>query len=157
MMSTCLSLLVPTFSSSSSSSFTTRKCWTGFILFLLTLIACFSQSVAAQSAAAASGSPYALQTPRQVFDGSANLIEHYNPNQKLRLTLALQPPHVAEEEQFLRELQTKGSPDYHRFLTPAEWTARFDPSQQDEQAVVDWAQSQGLTVTHRFPNRRLVA
>jgi hypothetical protein len=49
------------------------------------------------------------------------------------------------EEQFLRELQTQGSPQYHKFLTADEWNARFAPSAQDEQAVVDWAQSQGLT------------
>ena len=30
------------------------------------------------------------------------------------------------------------------------------PSVQDEQAVLDWLTSQGLTITHRFPNRLLV-
>ena len=33
---------------------------------------------------------------------------------------------------------------------------RFSPSAADEQAVLDWAKSQGLTVTQRFPNRMLV-
>ena len=151
MTSNCLSTRART-----SSSFITRNYLQGLILLVLALVACFPQVAAAQSAASASGSGYPLQTPRQVFDGTATVVAHYSSTQKLRLTLALQPPHMAEEEQFLRDLQTKGSPEYHHFLSPAEWTARFDPSEQDEKAVVDWAQAQGLSVTHRFPNRLLV-
>lgn len=104
------------------------------------------------------GNPNATgaQTPKQVLDGTATLVGPFNPNQMLRLALGLQPPHLAEEEQFLRDLQTKGSPLFHQFLTPEEWNARFAPSVRDEQAVVDWAQAQGLTVTKRYPNRLLV-
>jgi subtilase family serine protease len=68
----------------------------------------------------------------------------------------LVPPRLAEEEEFLQELMTPGSPQFHKFLTPDQWNARFAPSLADEQAVVDWANSQGLTVTHRFPNRLIV-
>jgi kumamolisin len=96
------------------------------------------------------------QTPPQVLEGTARLVEHYSPNQLLGLVFAIQPPHMAEEEQFLKELQTKGSPNFHHFLTSEEWDSRFAPSVADEQAVVDWAQSQGFTVTHRFRNRLLV-
>jgi kumamolisin len=84
------------------------------------------------------------------------VVGHYHPAQLLRLTLGLRHPHLEEERRFLEELQTKGSPEFHHFLTAEEWTRRFGPSEQDEQAVVDWAKSQGLTVTHRFPNRLLV-
>jgi hypothetical protein len=99
---------------------------------------------------------FAGRTPREVLDGSAVRVSHYNPEQKLRLVLAVQPPHMAEEEQFLKELQTKGSPNFHKFLTADEWNARFAPPAEDEQAVVDWAISQGFTVTNRFANRLLV-
>ncbi len=94
--------------------------------------------------------------PQQVENGSATLIAHYNPNQMLRLTLAIQPPHMAEEEKFLRELTDRSSPTFHQFLTAEEWNARFGPTPETEQAVVDWAVSQGLTVTHRFNHRLLV-
>src|SRR5882762_41684 len=107
MKSNCLSILART---SSTQNYLKRS-----ILFLLALVAGIPQISAAQSAAATSGSHDSLQTPHQVFDGAANLVGHYSATQKLRLTLALQPPHMAEEEQFLRDLQTKGSPDYHRF------------------------------------------
>ncbi|HEX4005347.1 MAG TPA: protease pro-enzyme activation domain-containing protein [Acidobacteriaceae bacterium] len=133
--------------------------------FLLALTACIATApvVRAQTATpgqitlpAASTRPLNVQTPSQVLEGTALQVSHYNPEQKLRLALAIQPPHMAEEEQFIRDLTTKGSPGFHQFLTQDEWNARFGPSVEDEQAVVDWAESQGLTVTHRYPNRLLV-
>jgi hypothetical protein len=95
-------------------------------------------------------------TAPQVLDGRAIRVNHYDPARKLRLVLAVQPPHMAEEEQFLSELQDRTSPNFHHYLSPEEWNARFAPSVEDEQKVVDWAQAQGLTVTHRFENRLLV-
>ena len=95
-------------------------------------------------------------TVSEVLDGTAIRVSHYNPEQKLRLALAIQAPHMAEEEEFIKELTTKGSPNFHKFLTQDEWNARFGPSVEDEQSVVNWAQSQGLTVTHRYANRLLV-
>ena len=56
------------------------------------------------------------QTPQAVIDGAARLVGRYGSNQKLRLVFGLQPPHLDEEEQFLRDLHTKGSPQFHRFL-----------------------------------------
>jgi pro-kumamolisin-like protein/ASPM-SPD-2-Hydin domain-containing protein/centrosomal CEP192-like protein len=103
--------------------------------------------------ASTSFKPY---TPGAVKSGDAVMTAHYNPSQMLRLTLGLQPPHVAEEQEFLQQLQIKGKGGFHKFLSAEEWTKRFDPSVEDEQAVVDWATAQGLTITHRFPNRLIV-
>lgn len=74
----------------------------------------------------------------------------------LRLTFGLFTPYPAEEEQFLQELMTPGSPQFNNFLTPDQWTARFGPAVADEQAVVDWATSHGLTITQGYPNRLTV-
>ena len=63
---------------------------------------------------------------------------------------------MAAEQQFLRELQNKHSPLFHRFLTQAAWTARFGPSAAAQNAVVSWARGAGLTVTHLYPNRLVV-
>jgi subtilase family serine protease len=96
------------------------------------------------------------QTPPSVLAGTAKLVEHYNPNQKLRLAFALKPQHLDEERQLAAELHDKKSAKFHKFLTAEQWKTRFAPSAQDEQAVADWARSQGLTITHRYPNRLLV-
>lgn len=53
-------------------------------------------------------------------------------------------------------MQNKQSPLFHRYLSANEWNARFAPSAEDEQAVADWAKSQSLTITHRYPNRLIV-
>jgi hypothetical protein len=98
----------------------------------------------------------ARHTPAKVLNGTATRVGHYNPEQKLRLALVVQPPKMAEEEQYLKHLTTKGDPNFHKFLTPDEWNARFGPSVEDEQKVVDWATSNGLTVTKRYPNRLIV-
>lgn len=97
-----------------------------------------------------------LHTPLQVLAGEAQLIGPYTASPKLRLVLALQPPHMAEEQQFLADLQNRKSPLYHQFLTPQEWATRFAPSEQDEQAVVDWATNNGLTISQRYPSRLIV-
>jgi len=105
-----------------------------------------------------SGSMMRLEghVPTKVLDGTAIRVGHKDSTQHLRLALYLRPQHQAEERQYIRELTTKGSPNFHKFLTLEQITARYSPSVEDEQAVVDWAKSQGLTVTNRFPNRLLV-
>src|SRR5665213_885685 len=96
-------------------------------------------------------------TPLNVRNGRAQMAGHFgNPVQMRRLDFALVTPHPDEEEQFLQQLMTPGSPQFHKFLTPDQWNARFSPSVEDEQAVVDWATGAGFTVIHRFPNRLLV-
>jgi hypothetical protein len=95
-------------------------------------------------------------TPLAVLNGQAIRVGPLEPTQKLHLVLSIQVPHMPEEEQFIKELTTKGSPNFHKFLTAELWNARFAPSAEDEQAVVDWAKSQGLTVTQRYANRLLV-
>jgi len=96
------------------------------------------------------------RTPIQVTNGSAQLVGLYDQTQKLRVVFGLKPPKAAEEQQFLTALYTRGTPEYHKFLTAQEWNGRFSPSAADEQAVVDWATSQGFTVTQRYPNRLIV-
>ncbi len=95
-------------------------------------------------------------TPQAIQSGLAQPVGPYDPEQVLRVVIALRPPFMQEEEEFLRQLQDPGSPHFHQFLSEAEWNARFAPSLQDEQALVLWAQSQGLTVSQRYRNRLLV-
>jgi kumamolisin len=47
----------------------------------------------------------------------------------------------------LAELQDPASSRYHQWLTPAEFDARFGRTQAEVQAVREWLQSQGFTVT----------
>ena len=101
--------------------------------------------------------PTLLARPaKPVVDGLIAPKGPYNPQQMLRLAIGIKPPHLAEEKQLINQLLDKKSPLFHKFLTLAQWNARFAPSAADEQALVDWAQSQGLTVTQRYPSRLVV-
>jgi len=57
----------------------------------------------------------------------------------------------------LHDLYDPSSPNYHHFLTPLEFTARFGPTEQDYAAVVDFAKRNGLVVTAQHANRMLVS
>ena len=59
-------------------------------------------------------------------------------------TVLLKPAGGLEE--FLAEQQAASSPNYHRWLTPEEFGARFGLSDSDAGKVVEWLRSQGLQV-----------
>jgi subtilase family serine protease len=47
---------------------------------------------------------------------------------------------------YLAELQDKSSPNYHKWLTPAQFGKLYGPADSDVAAIVAWLQSQGLRV-----------
>ena len=120
------------------------------VVFMLAMApAAFAQAITRRSPV---GEP-----PADVRSGRATALGRFTvPTQMRRLAFALVTPRPDEEEQFLQELITPGSPQFHKFLTADQWNARFSPTEEDEQAVMDWATSQGMTITHRFPNRLIV-
>jgi hypothetical protein len=74
-------------------------------------------------------------------------------NQRLKLAIGLPLRNQPELDALLSQLSDPASPNYHRYLTPEEFTARFGPTVQDYQAVQDFAQSNGLAVTATYSNR----
>jgi hypothetical protein len=124
---------------------------------LFTLLALAAPALVAQNAAQPVSSVRLTQhTPHKVVDGTAVRVGHYEPTQMLRLAIFVTPRDLAGQEKLLADLQDKKSPNFHKWLTAEQWNARFGPRVEDEQAVVDWAKSQGLTVTNRYANRMLV-
>ena len=57
---------------------------------------------------------------------------------------------------FLADVQDAASPNYHHFLTQAQFNDRFAPTPVQEQAVVDALTAAGFHVTQRSQNRVLV-
>jgi subtilase family serine protease len=56
------------------------------------------------------------------------------------------PAQKADLEQLLKDQQDPASPQYHKWLTPAQFGQRFGPSQNDIAAVTGWLTSQGFSV-----------
>ena len=56
----------------------------------------------------------------------------------------------------LRQIYDPASPNYRHYLTPEQFTAQFGPTEQDYQAVINFARASGLTVVGAHPNRMLL-
>jgi uncharacterized repeat protein (TIGR01451 family) len=56
----------------------------------------------------------------------------------------------------LQQIYDPASPNYHKYLTPEQFTAQFGPTEQDYQKVIDFAKANGLVVMDTKPNRELL-
>ncbi len=74
----------------------------------------------------------------------------------LQLAIGLPARHQEALTQLLRDIYDPASPNYHHYLTPAQFTEQFGPSEADYQAIIAFARRNGLTVTATHPNRLLV-
>src|SRR5476651_1756747 len=72
----------------------------------------------------------------------------------LAIGLPLRQPDALKD--FLGQLYDPASPNYRHYLTPEQFTEMFGPTREDYQAVLDFARTNGLTVTATHPNRMLV-
>jgi subtilase family serine protease len=63
----------------------------------------------------------------------------------------------ADLDNLLAQQQDRSSPNYHRWLTPAQFADRFGMSQGDITRIVSWLESQGLTVTSVANSRNQIS
>jgi kumamolisin len=76
--------------------------------------------------------------------------------QALKLSIALPLRNEQELDTLLQQLYDPQSPMFRRFLRVEEFTARFGATQEDYDAVIHFAEANGLRVTSTSPNRLLV-
>ncbi len=62
----------------------------------------------------------------------------------------------AQAATLVEAVSTPGNPSYRRYLTPAQWDARFSPTVSQVGAVTAWLRSQRLTVTTVSANRTTI-
>ncbi len=72
---------------------------------------------------------------------------------QLQLAIGLPLRNEAALDELIRQLYDPGSTNFHKFLTPPEFTARFGPTESDYQALVQFAATNGFTVIGRHGNR----
>ena len=75
---------------------------------------------------------------------------------RLALAIGLPLRNQAALSSLLRELYDPASANYHQYLTPEQFTAQFGPTEQDYAAVIEFARTNGLAVTHPHGNRVLL-
>lgn len=83
-------------------------------------------------------------------------VEPNLPMQRMILVLKGSPDQETQLQTFLDSQQTKGSSDYHHWLTPDEFGARFGASQQDIQQVSNWLRTQGFTINQMAQSGRWI-
>lgn len=66
--------------------------------------------------------------------------------ERIILLLRASAAQEADLAQFLKDLQTRGRPDYHRWLTPGTFAQRFGVAAADLAAVRAWLESKGFSI-----------
>ena len=125
----------------------------------------FLPAVHAQTAQAGAVVPVGPQSAvgRQILRGLVPaVVAGLQPEGRLpatdRLSLAIGLPLRNQQAltQLLQQISDPAHPNYRHYLTPGGFADRFGPTEQDYQAVIAFAQANGLTVTARHPNRTLL-
>ena len=130
------------------------------VILISCSISCSSVPPAAGSRddrAVVAGQTRARCVPVAVAEGKAPVAGAADPQQPLRLAIHLPLRNQDELTRLLHDLYDPKSPNFHKYLSVAGFTERFGPTAADYNAVVAWAEANGLTVTGTTPNRRLVA
>ncbi len=75
------------------------------------------------------------------------------PMSHMQFILQRSPAQEAALEAYLASLQVKGSPNYHKWLTPEEFGKLYGPSDADIQKLTGWLEGEGFAV-NRVANGR---
>jgi Pro-kumamolisin, activation domain/FG-GAP-like repeat/Bacterial Ig-like domain (group 3) len=92
----------------------------------------------------------------EVLSGKAALVGPLAPDQQLNLSIVLPLRNQAQLTSLLARLYNPSSPDYRKFLSVEQFADQFGATAADYQAVVSFAQANGLTVTESHANRLVV-
>jgi len=111
--------------------------------FLLALLAFLSLGPA-QSLAHSVSTNHVREATRT---GEARLIGRMVTTQDMSLDLVLPLRDPAGLKSFLADIYNPASPNFRHFLTPAEFTARFGPTQADYDSVLAFAARNSLDIT----------
>jgi hypothetical protein len=79
------------------------------------------------------------------------------PMQRMTMVFSRTAAQQAALDQLLAQQQDPASPNYHKWLTPEEYGARFGLAEQDVNLVAAWLTSQGFTVDEIAPGRTSIA
>jgi len=106
-------------------------------------LALFSLLVLLSSVAAQDAVPFPhAKMPKAVDRGSFTAHSGSSP---MSVTLALRLPNASDAEDLMVSLHTPGNPQYHQFLTPRQFAARFAPKDADVAKVISQLASLGLS------------
>src|SRR5579884_3841223 len=121
----------------------------GFFLGCLLIFALASSIMAA---------PRLTLSPHHVPEVVASLqpVGQLPSSNVLTLTFGLPLRNEATLSNLLEQLQDPSSTNYHHYLTPAQFADMFGATEKDYQALIGFAETNGLKVKHTHANRMLI-
>jgi subtilase family serine protease len=122
----------------------------------LAAVFCASTLFFAAAAAEAQQRTLTNHVPEAVASGVAPLVGHLPSKQRLSLAISLPLRDQADLEDLLQQLYDPQSPSFHHYLSVAEFTSRFGPTESDYAAALDFARANGLAVIDAPANRLVV-
>ena len=83
-------------------------------------------------------------------------VRDVSKSNRLDLAISLPLRNEAALDLFLRQLYDPASPNYHKYLTPEQFTERYGPTEQDYNRVIRFALRYGLAIRATSSNRLLL-
>ena len=74
----------------------------------------------------------------------------------ITLSIGLRLRNTDMLESYLKDIARPKSLNYHRYLTPAQFAGTFSPSVATHNAMLQYLQSSGFTITHTYKHRLLI-
>jgi uncharacterized repeat protein (TIGR01451 family) len=78
------------------------------------------------------------------------------PMEHMQLQLRRSPEQEQALQQFIEELHTTGSPNFHRWITALEFGERFGLAQQDLYTITGWLEAHGFQVNVVYPSGMVI-
>ncbi len=78
------------------------------------------------------------------------------PTDRMKLAISLPLRDRVGLNDFLRQVYDPASPNFHQYLTPAQFTEKFGPTAADYQALIAFARGNGLNVTGQHSSRTIL-
>jgi kumamolisin len=104
----------------------------------------FAAAMVVGATAAQAAVPYPNDaTPKSVDRG---LLRNLGDNSEVSVTVVLQLRDPSGAENLLTSLTTPGDPQFHKFLTPDQFRAKFGPAEADVRKVTSVLQRYGLSI-----------
>ena len=91
-----------------------------------------------------------------VSNGQAAKVGSLPSDQRMSLSIVLPLRNQSALTSLLAQIYDQSSPNYRHFLSVGQFTKQFGPTAEDYQAVVEFAQAKGFTVTGTPANRLIV-
>lgn len=104
--------------------------------------------------------PYSLVTFRGTVPGlirQSKTLGAANTNQQISLSLGLNLRYADQLKGYVQDIYRPKSVNYHRYLTPQQFTGVFSPSPATYSAALQFLQQSGFTITNTYSNRLSIA